>query len=220
MGVAAEIRRGPVTLLDLIFLATFFGTVASLLGIAYLSIRGWGDRARATALRLGAVLALYAAALIGVSFASPGRTVALGEPQCFDEWCIAVTGASRQPAIGAIHARGEFCLVTLRVSSRSRGRRQRERDVYPYLIDRTGRRIEVSPEGQEALRQEGMAGPGLTSFVDPGGSFEVRLAFDVPREANGLAFVKASRSWFPALLIIGDPASFLHRPTRVPLGGA
>jgi hypothetical protein len=56
-----------------------------------------------------------------------------------------------------------------------------------------------------------------TSFVDPGGAFESRLAFDVPQDATGVGFVKTSHGWFPRLLIIGEPGSFLHSPTIIPL---
>jgi hypothetical protein len=44
-----------------------------------------------------------------------------------------------------------------------------------------------------------------------------RVAFDVPDKARHLGFVKASQGWFPVRLIIGEPQSWLHRPTIVPL---
>jgi hypothetical protein len=209
-----------VSLFDLLFIVSFLATAWSLVRLSFLAVQGRLDRARTLAVRLGVFLGLYGAALVAVSLASPGTVVGLGRPQCFDEWCIAVTNVSREPAIGDARARGEFYVVTVRVSSRSRGRRQRERDVLPYLIDGAGRRFDVSPAGQEALRRTGRAGPGLTSFLDPGEAFDSRLAFDVPRDARDVAFVKTSRGWFPSLFVIGDPASFLHRPTRVPLAAS
>jgi hypothetical protein len=89
--------------------------------------------------------------------------------------------------------------------------------VYSYLIDSEGRRFDVSPIGQEALERSGLAGAPPTSFVDPGGAFESRLAFDVPADALDVGYVKTSRGWFPRLLIIGEPASVLHRPTIIKL---
>jgi hypothetical protein len=124
---------------------------------------------------------------------------------------------SRQHAIWDVKAQGVYYVVTLRVSNRSRGRRQRETDVYTYLVDSRGGRIEVSPAGQGALGHAGLGGAPPTSFVDPGEAFESRLAFDVPEDATDLGFVKTSHGWLPRLLIIGEHGSFLHAPTIVPL---
>ncbi|HEX7681796.1 MAG TPA: hypothetical protein VF713_26995, partial [Thermoanaerobaculia bacterium] len=72
--------------------------------------------------------------------------------------------------------------------------------------------------GQTALTKAGLAGEPLTSFVAPGASFQSRLAFDVPPDAHHLGLVKASHGWFPVRFIIGDPGSWLHRPTITPVG--
>jgi len=89
--------------------------------------------------------------------------------------------------------------------------------VCPYLTDSQGRRFDISPMGQNALQQTGLAGKPMTSFVDPGGSFDSRLAYDVPQNATDVGFVKAGCGWLPNP-IIGDSGSFLHRPTTVRLG--
>jgi len=128
-----------------------------------------------------------------------------------------VEHASRQDAIGTTRATGTFCIATVRVSSRSKGRPQRETDVRISLIDDRGRRFDISGAGQQALEQQRLAGKPVTSFADPGGSFESRLAFDVPKDVRQLNLVKSSWGWFPFRLIIDDPQSGLHRPTVVPL---
>jgi hypothetical protein len=206
-----------MTLFDLLFIVSFLTCVFLILRIGYLAARGRNTPVKSTARFLAGFAGSYAAALVLVSLASAQRVVSVGEPRCFDEWCIAVMAVSRQPDIGGVKAQGAFYVVTLRVSSRSRGRRQRETDVYTYLMDGRSRRFDVSPMGQAALDQAGLAGPSPTSFVDPGESFESRLAFDVPQDATGLGFVKTSRGWFPRLFIIGEPGSFLHAPAVVPL---
>ena len=90
--------------------------------------------------------------------------------------------------------------------------------VYIATSDDLGRRFAISPSGQSALTQAGLAGEPVTSFAAPGGSFQSRLAFDVPADARHLGLVKGSHGWFPLRLIIGDPQSWLHRPTVTPLG--
>jgi hypothetical protein len=206
-----------MTPLDLLFLLTVLITVGALLRVGYQLVCARPGAAKTTFLRLGGYLAAYTTTLIAVSLLSRGETLQIGEARCFDEWCIAGTSALRQPSIGGARARGIFYVVTLRVSSESRGRPQRETDVDTYLLDARGRRFDVSVAGADALQRAGLAGQPVTSVVAPGGSLESRLVFDVALDAAGLGFVKASHSGFPRRLIIGDPESFLHRPTVVRL---
>jgi hypothetical protein len=206
-----------MSIFDLLFLASMLGVAVVLVRILYLLIRTrWRAAGRAAAWLL-LFIAAYMLVLVGFSIAEPRQEVAIGTPQCFDDWCITVEEASRQDAIGTTRATGTFCVATLRVSSRAKGRPQRETDVRVYLLDDRGRRFDVSPAGQRALERQGLAGSPLTSYADAGGSFESRLAFDVPRDVRQLNLVKRSWGWFPLRLIIGGPQSWLHRPTVVPL---
>jgi hypothetical protein len=206
-----------MTLFDLLFLILMVSVMGAVVRVVYLSIRRRFRPARNTLIRLLLFVAAYMLVLVGFSLAEPQRQIAMGVPQCFDDWCITVEKASRQAAIGATRAHGNFCVVTVRVSSRAKARPQRETDVRVYLIDAQGRRFDVSPAGQRQLEQQGQAGMPITSPAAPGGSFESRLAFDVPADARQLSLVKTSWAWFPFRLIIGDPQSWLHRPTVVPL---
>jgi hypothetical protein len=206
-----------MTLFDLLFLALMAAVIVAAIRILYLSIRGRFRPARTTLIRLLLLGGVYMLVLVGFSLAEPQKQIPIGVPQCFDDWCITVEQASRQAAIGATRAHGTFCVATLRVSNRGKGQRQRETDVRVYVIDDQGHRFDVSPDGQRALEQNGLAGMPITSFAAAGGSFESRLAFDVPVDARRLSLVKTSWSWFPFRVIIGDPQSWLHRPTVVPL---
>jgi len=206
-----------MSIFDLLFLLSLLGVVIILVRILYLSIRTRWRAAGRTAAWLLMFVAAYMLVLLGFSIATPQKEVPAGTEQCFDDWCITVEQATRQDAIGTTRASGTFCIATVRVSSRAKGRPQRETDVRISLIDDRGRRFDVSPSGQRALEQQGQAGQPVTSFAEPGGSFESRLAFDVPRDAGKLNLVKSSWGWFPFRLIIDDPQSWLHRPTVVPL---
>lgn len=201
---------------DLLAIVSFLLTLGALVRIGYFLIRKRTAAARKTAVRIATFLAIYAVVFVVVSLVSPGKVPTVGEVRCFDEWCITVKSASRQPTIGEARATGIFFVVTVQVSSRSRGRRQRENNVCTHLIDSSGRRFDVSSAGQNALQQAGLAGEPLTEFVDPGKSFESRLVYDVPQDASDVGFVKTSCGLLPNP-IIGDPDSFLHRPTVVRL---
>ena len=206
-----------MSLFDLLFLLCFAAAVITVCRIGYLALRRRFRAAGRIFIRLTVCVAVYMLVLIGFSLAEPQREVPIGTPRCFDDWCITVEQSARQAAIGTTRAAGTFRVVTLRVSSRAKRITQRENDLYIYLIDESGRRFEISPSGQQALAQAGLAGEPLTSFVGPGGSFESRVAFDVPPDARHLGLIKASHGWFPVRLIIGEPQSWLHRPTIVPI---
>jgi hypothetical protein len=206
-----------VSLFDLLFLFCFASAVITAGRIGYLAIRRRFRAAGRVFIRLTVCVAVYMLVLIGFSLFEPQREVPIGTPRCFDDWCLTVEQVARQATIGTTRAAGTFCVVTLRVSSRAKRITQREPDVYLYLIDESGRRIEISPAGQQALAQAGLAGESVSSFVGPGASFVSRVAFDVPDNPRHLGFVKASHGWFPVRLIIGEPQSWLHKPTIVPL---
>jgi len=191
-----------MSLFDLLFLFCLAAAVITVGRISYLALRGRFRPARTTILGLLAGIAVYMLVLIGVSLAEPRKEIPTGEARCFDDWCITVEHASPQKAIGAANAAGTFYVET---------------DIDIYLIDGLGRRIGISPSGQAALTKAGLADEPLTSYVAPGASFQSRLAFDVPLDARHLGLVKGSRGWFPVRLIIGDPQSWLHRPTVTPL---
>lgn len=206
-----------MSLFDLLFILCFVSAVITLIRIGYLAIRRRFRDAGRVLIRLTVCVVVYMLVLVGFSLAEPQREVPIGTTRCFDDWCLTVEQATRQTTIGTTKAAGTFVVVTIRVSSRAKRITQRENDLYIYLIDESGRRFEISPAGQQALVQTGLAGQPMTSFVGPGASFESRVAFDVPPNARHLGLVKASHGWFPVRLIINEPGSWLHKPTIVPL---
>ena len=157
---------------------------------------------------------LYCGALLVTSALQPRDVVAVGQPRCFDEWCLAVDGARRQGVIGGARARGDYVIVSTRILNRGRGRRQRERDVYALLRDERGDVYRQSQEGEAALMRSTGVAAQLTDSIDAGASERVELVFDVPKEGQSYEFI-AAHAWFPHALIIGDPESLFHRPTVV-----
>jgi hypothetical protein len=204
-----------VTPLDLLFLASALFVAVTLVLIVYRLVRGHRDSAARTMGILIAYVAIYLAILISVSLVTPQKVLAIGEERCFDEWCITVTGVSRESRIGDATAQGVFEIVNAKVSSHSHGRRQREVGVRTYLLDALGHRFDIAAAGQRELERAGQAGQPIETFVDPGGSFETRLVYDVPAGTSELGFVKTGAG--PGSLIIGDSDSFFHQPTIVRL---
>jgi hypothetical protein len=192
-----------MTVFDLLFIAVFVATVAlvGLAGLAALRRR----RAHAIALlrRLGILAAVYLAVLILVSLVSPRRVLNLGEEQCWDDWCIAVTNTRRERAQDA-----QSYAVTLRVSSRARRRAQRERGVRVYLMDNRGRCYDAVPDAAEVP---------FDILLEPQEAVDLRRVFHLAADAEDPVLVVAHEGWFPGLFIIGDSGSLFHKRTAVRL---
>jgi hypothetical protein len=202
-----------MTLSDLFFLFSVLLIFLALASLLAALLARKTRLARSLGIGIGAYLAVYALALVTVSLASPQQVLGMHQDRCFDEWCIAAVGVQEQPAIGATHAQGsEYALVTVRVSSRAKGARQRAVDAAVYLLDESGRRYDPSPSGQQALEQATLAGQPLNTYLDPGASFTHTAAFDLHAGARPYALV-VTHGLFPGRLIIGDSQSFLHKPT-------
>jgi hypothetical protein len=201
---------------DLVLVLSFFLVLGGLLGALVALAARRRRLAGRLAIGLVAYLGPYALALVGVSLASPQQVLRLHQPRCFDDWCASVEGLEQRPDIGGVRSQGTFYLVTLRVSSRAKRITQRARDARVSLVDGSGRRYDPSPAGERALGAAGGAGEPLDSFVAPGGSFTHVAVFDLPADVVRPALV-VNHGAFPGLIVIGDPQSFLHKPTIVDL---
>jgi Domain of unknown function (DUF4352) len=209
-----------VTIFDLVLLLAVLGCLLALSALFYFLLRRKWMLARRVSLALGSFLVLYAGVLLSVSLLSPQHTLAMHQDRCFDDWCLSVERVVQQPSAGAspmlVAARGEFSLVTVRVSSQAKGVTQRALDVQVYLLDASRQRYDPSPAGQQALDATGQGGSPLSSELAPGGSFTRTIVFDLPKGSSHLALV-VTHGLFPDLLVIGSEQSFLHPPTIIEL---
>lgn len=199
---------------ELVFVAAVLLAIALTVRSAYLLMRRRWRKAAATLGMLGALVVVYSTALIITSLASSPKFVPLGTEFRFDDWCFIVerceTARSVGEGIGALRATGEFRLVTIRVLNRGRGRAQRERNVWAYVVNPAGRRFEVSAEGQAVLDASGAGGQPLDSLVPPGSSITRTLVFDVAPGAKDLGIV-VRHGGGPGIIIGGDQSD-LHAP--------
>lgn len=204
---------------DLIFLMAVLLTAGTCLRAGYLLLRRRTAHSRRLVRRWPACALVYLVVLVGVSFVQPQRSIPPGAAQCFDEWCLVVDRAVRRHALGTTSAAGDFLIVSLHVVNESRGRPQREADVYAELRDDHDQRYLASSRGQEALQQQSGTHSTLRDSVAAGHAATMYLVFDVPPTAQQFAIV-VRHDWFPHALIIGDPESLLHKPVVVPLAVA
>jgi hypothetical protein len=159
-------------LTDLLFIVLFLVAVGTLFAAGWFAARGEFGHARRILLRVLVGAAAYMLVVIVVSLILPRRVVEVGEPQCNDDWCIAIAGYKRVPE--GDHAEYK---VELRLSSQARRISQRENHVVLYLTDQQGRRYDsVADESQVPFNV--LLGPqesvvASRSFVVPGDAAEV-----------------------------------------------
>ena len=191
-----------MTIFDLLFLAIVFGTVVVWITAAVLAMRRRGRGVRRLLVGWVSFMAIYLMVVIAVSLMSPGRVLARGEPQCFDDWCIAINGIDQQQN-GALTT----CVVSLQPSSRAKRVSQRENGVSVVLVDNQGRTFEPRLDPSDTP---------FNALLYPGESVTVRRTFDVPANAKGLSLIVRHHGGLGAF-IIGDQASLFHKPTLMRL---
>jgi hypothetical protein len=205
MGSAGCGRQdGHMPLMNLfepLFLFLALVAVITLLTAATFAARGRWARAGRILRRLGVGAAVYFAVVIAVSILSPRRVYRVGDPQCFDDWCVAVVEAHR--AVGAADAPYE---VVLRLSNRARGVPMGEKGTVVYLTDARGRRY-------DPVRDP--AAVPLDTRLQPGESVLASRRFDVPRDAQSLGLVYTHEGGFPIGWFVISEGGWFQRPPIV-----
>src|ERR1700680_4416662 len=87
-----------VTVFDLLFIAVVFASLATLITAAIAATRGRRDHALAILRKFGICAIAYLAIVVVVALFAPQRVLNIGEPWCFDDWCLSVENVSRMPA--------------------------------------------------------------------------------------------------------------------------
>ena len=197
-----------MNLRELLLLALVGWTAIGAVGVTISLVR----RERAKALRhlgwIAGVWAAYLAVLVAVSLRQPQKTVAIGQDQCYDEMCFAVTGVEQVPGF-LIHDGSRLLRVSVRITNHAHGRTESEKLIRAYLVDAQGRRWEESAA---------ISGVPLTARVPAGDSVVSEPVFKVAGNATGLGLVFTHGQRQPGVLVIGASDSLLHRRTVVPLG--
>src|ERR1700741_1553704 len=119
-----------MSLLELSFLLAVLVSAITLIAVVVLTFRGRRRQALTLVGVFGICVVSYLAAGVLISFAAPQRILRVGEPWCFDDWCLSVEQVNR--ASGPVE---NSYLVSLRIFSRARRVAQRANGAWIYLID-------------------------------------------------------------------------------------
>lgn len=195
--------RDRVSIFDLLFIVVFLATVATLLSAAFLANRGQAARALVVLRRYCICAGAYLGIVVLTSVFWPGTVLQVGDPRCFDDWCIAVENASRQPAGGRVSY-----AVTLRLSSRARRVSQRENGVVVYLTDNRGRRYDPAQNQSDVP---------LSVQLGPQESITATRVFEVPADTHEFGLVIAHEGGFPIGWFIVGYETWFHKPAIVRL---
>ncbi|MGD0303001.1 MAG: hypothetical protein ABSE86_38520 [Bryobacteraceae bacterium] len=192
-----------MTLFDLLFIVLVMTALATLIGAMISALRGH----RARAFRILRTVAMAALVYVGIVYiaAAWAKPVVLkvGDPECSDDWCIAVDHVERTPKSALM-----IYEVTLRIFSRARRVAQREnvaRDA--YLVDAYWKRYDPILIGAEIP---------LNTLLQPGKSVSTSRRFELPVDARGIGLMVDRSSILPFCLIIGECEAF-HKGTVIRL---
>jgi hypothetical protein len=194
-----------VTIFDLLFIAVFFASLATLITAAIAALRGRRAQALMTLRKLGICAIAYLAIVVVVALFSPQRVLNVGDRWCFDDWCLSVENVTRTPAPPLVSYN-----VSLRIFSQARRVSQRAKGAWIYVIDQRGNRYAPQPDPSAAP---------LDVLLQPGESIATSRLFKLPADAGGLGLITGhgGPGCFPGCFIIGDNASFFHKRAFVRL---
>lgn len=189
-----------MTLFDLLIIVLFLAAIVTLAVAVIAALRG----RRAQAIRIMRRLLLGAAAYVllvyAVTLASTQKVIRPGEPECNDDWCLAVERVDR-----TAHDTAMVYDVTLRIFSKARGRAQREGTATDlYLLDSNWNRYEPLFNS---------ANIPLNVLLQPGESVTTHRVFEAPSTAHRLGLL-IGRSGMPVCLVIGECDAF-HKGTMI-----
>jgi hypothetical protein len=189
---------------DLVFIVSFLFCASMLIRLVWLAIRSQWARWRSTARLLGAFVAAYVSALATAGLSMPRHELAAGERKCFDDWCVAASGAEVQSTQELCPGSAAVWVASIEVSSVAKRIHQRAPDASIEVEDTDGKRYAPCAAG---------AGPrNIRDMLGPGESFSVSLPFGLPLDARPAGLV-VHHGAFPGIIIVGDDQSWLHKPT-------
>jgi hypothetical protein len=191
-----------MTILDLLFLASFSVSLIVLFIAAYAAVRGRLSRA---VWILGVWLAgalWYMATSLADAYAAPQRVIAIGTPWCFDDWCLTVNKVQ--------HADTNYN-VDLLISSEAKRVAQRANGAWIYLRDENDRHYAPFEDPGEVP---------LDVLLQPGASVAAQRRFHVPGKVRELGLVTGHGGppcGLMSLVIIGQAGCLFHKQTMIRL---
>jgi len=213
-------------LVVLAFLGTGFALFVGGLLLLHSALAGRADRARKIFVAAVAWVAMYGIVLVGASWFSEEKTLAVGEQKYFCEIdchvAYSVEGVTTARTVGEGEAQataaGTFYIVKLKTwfdEKTISSHRAKDMPLLPnprwvFVEDSQSRRFFTSLAGLKALPEPAGRNVPLTQSLRPGESYETTLVFDLPSDVRNPRLMVTDP--FPVnLVLIGHENSFFHK---------
>ena len=192
-----------MTIFDLIFLAAVLISAITLITAAISALRRRGKKSLRILRIYGMCLVAYFAVALAVDLFRPQRVIAIGEPWCFDDWCLQVENVDHTSS-----GSNTSYHLNLRVYSTARRVSQRAKGAWIYLIDEHGRRYSPNPDPS--------ATP-LTVQLGPQQSVTTSRVFTVSADVHKLGLITGHGGSYcgMGILIIGEGGCLFNKPTMI-----
>jgi hypothetical protein len=184
---------------ELLFILILLSSLVALVTAAVQAVRGRPRKALRILGVLAASLAVYFTICCLFTALTPRRVLTIGTPQCFDDWCIELSGATKTAAGSTVTYQ-----TSIHIFSRAQRVTQRENGVVLCLEDDRGIRYAELPNPSDTP---------TNVLLQAGESVTVTRSFQLPIAAHAAGFVVA-RSGFPiGWFIIGEGQGLFHKET-------
>jgi hypothetical protein len=200
-----------VSYFDLLFLASVPLSIAMLVAAAISALRG-RQRGAINILKMwGIYVALYMTVALAFDFIQPRQTIRVGDPWCFDHWCLTVETVESVPVQSEIAHN-----IKLRIFNSSRRVVQWAPNAWIYLIDDKGRLYPPDHNPSTAP---------LDVRLQPQQSVTTSRVFHVPTQVKDLGLITGHGGPYcgpMSILIIGEGGCLLNKPKMIrilPAGG-
>jgi hypothetical protein len=196
---------------ELWFLASVPLSIVIFLVAGVSAFRGRRQRAIRIVKCWGLYLAVYMAVALAVDFIQPRHTMRVGDPWCFDHWCLAVE------KVDVVPAQSETAYnIKLRIFNSSHRVVQWTSNAWIYLIDDKGH-LYPPVDDPSAVR--------LDIKLQPEQSVMTSHVFHVPAKVQDLGLITGHGGSYcngMGLFIIGGASCLFNKPPMVrivPAGG-
>lgn len=189
-----------MTIFDLLFLAAFLASVITLIIAAVFSIRGRNEQAMRTLGHWLLCAAAYLTVSAVVAYAEPQRILNVGDPWCFDDWCLTAEKVT--------HTADSY-EVGMRIFSTARRVAQRAKGAWIYVIDEQGRRFPPEARADDVP---------LDVLLQPSESVEASRIFRIPADTHRLGLITGHGGPYcgaMSLLIIGGAGCLFNKPVMI-----
>lgn len=191
-----------MTIFDLVFLAVVLGVLVMVVLIVVAALRGKRARAGLLVTLLVIDLVVYLGVSLAVSYFAAPRRIAVGEPWCFDDWCLTLERISTE---------GTAVTTDFQISSRALRISQRAKYAWIYLLDADGNRYAPDERAGDVP---------LDLEIGPGQAVAASRRFTLPSGVRAVGLITGHGGPYCGVMdwvVIGQAGCLFGKPAMIAL---